>query len=108
MEDEKRLCGLLFLRSLRSSTIRLLPPYHFADLARVKDEKHLQRPQRNQWAVMLEPLPPEKPTKKKDKPAAAASTDGAVPEQQGQATSEAEGVDGKAAAPQQQAAAATE
>ncbi|KAI7835547.1 hypothetical protein COHA_010552 [Chlorella ohadii] len=79
-----------------------------ADLARVKDEKHLQRPQRNQWAVMLEPLPPEKPTKKKDKPAAAASTDGAVPEQQVQATSEAEGVDGKAAAPQQQAAAATE
>lgn len=52
--------------------ITALPPI-FADLARVKDEKHLQRPQRGQWAVMLEPLPPEKPTKKKDKPEAAAA-----------------------------------
>ncbi|PRW45700.1 alpha-glucosidase isoform A [Chlorella sorokiniana] len=49
-----------------------------SDLAKVKDEKHLQRPQRNQWAVMLEPLPPEKPAKTKDKVPAAAA-DAAIP-----------------------------
>ena len=58
------------------------PPRCVSDLARVKDEKHLQRPQRGQWAVMLEPLPPEKPTKKKEKPAAPA---GDAAEQLGEA-----------------------
>lgn len=63
------------------------PPRPVADLARVKDEKHLQRPQRGQWAVMLEPLPPEKPTKKKEKPADAEPAGDAegVAEQLGQA-----------------------
>lgn len=68
----------LTLATSHPATITALPPI-FADLARVKDEKHLQRPQRGQWAVMLEPLPPEKPTKKKDKPEAAAAAAAAVP-----------------------------
>jgi hypothetical protein len=34
-----------------------------ADLAAVRDEKHLQRPMKNQWAVVLSPLPPAVPAK---------------------------------------------
>ena len=32
-----------------------------ADLCTVKDEKHLQRPQKGQWAVQLAPLPAKLP-----------------------------------------------
>ena len=36
-------------------------PRRLPGMATVKDQRHLQRPQQNQWAVQLAPVPPPKP-----------------------------------------------
>lgn len=51
-----------------------------ADLSKLKDQAHLQKPQRGQWAVMLVPEAPKPPSKKQAAAAAgsapAAEADG--------------------------------
>jgi hypothetical protein len=58
-------------RPLLSPCLTLPPPLgpiKSADLAKVRDEKQLQRPMRGHWAVQLQPLPPAVDTPAKAPP----------------------------------------
>ena len=81
------------------------PPPHPADLCTIKDQKQLQKPLKNQWAVVLVPIPPAALTKPPAKQQQQQQQQTAA-QQDKQPEADAQEEEGAAGAPHVQAAAA--